>query len=280
MNDEEKRREKLIDELAEIRQRMAELNKSAIQNKLAEGELIKSEERYRSLVELSPDMIALHSRGKYVYMNPAGIKLLGASGQADLIGKSIFKIIHPDCIDIVRERIGQLEQEKAVPLVEEKFIRPDGTIVDVEVAAAPIFFQGEPMVQVIARDITKRKQAEEALRKSKEEATRLAKEAEVLARIGRIISSTLRIEEVYDRFAEEVSKLIPLDRICISLVKPEAGMTENVYVWGVKVGDRKAGNSYPLTGSIGEEIECGGFRSLGLGRSMVRTTSNAAQLEM
>jgi len=246
MNDEEKRREKLIDELAEIRQRMAELNKSAIQNKLAEGELIKSEERYRSLVELSPDMIALHSRGKYVYMNPAGIKLLGASGQADLIGKSIFKIIHPDCIDIVRERIGQLEQEKAVPLVEEKFIRPDGTIVDVEVAAAPIFFQGEPMVQVIARDITKRKQAEEALRKSKEEATRLAKEAEVLARIGRIISSTLRIEEVYDRFAEEVSKLIPLDRICISLVKPEAGMTENVYVWGVKVGDRKAGNSYPL----------------------------------
>jgi PAS domain S-box-containing protein len=254
MNDEEKRREELIDELAEIRQRMAELNKSAIQNKLAEGELIKSEERYRSLVELSPDMIALHSRGKYVYMNPAGIKLLGASGQADLIGKSIFKIIHPDCIDIVRERIGQLEQEKAVPLVEEKFIRPDGTIVDVEVAAAPIFFQGEPMVQVIARDITKRKQAEEALRKSKEEATRLAKEAEVLARIGRIISSTLRIEEVYDRFAEEVSKLIPLDRICISLVKPEAGMTENVYVWGVKVGDRKAGNSYPLTGSIGEEI--------------------------
>jgi PAS domain S-box-containing protein len=254
MNDEKKRKEELTNELIEIRQRMAELNKSAIQNKLAEEELIRSEERYRSLVELSPDMIALHSRGRYVYMNPAGIKLLRAAGPGDLIGKSTFETIHPDCTEIVKERHRQLEQGKEVPLREEKYIRLDGTIVDVEAAAAPIFFQGEPMVQVIARDITERKQTEEALRKSKEEATRLAKEAEILARIGRIISSTLRIEEVYDRFAEEVSKLIPLDRICISLVKPEAGMTENAYVWGVKVGDRKAGNSYPLTASIGEEI--------------------------
>jgi PAS domain S-box-containing protein len=64
----------------------------------------------------------------------------------------------------------------------------------------------------------------------------------------------LKIEEVYDRFAEEVSKLIPLDRICISLLKAEAGMIENTYVSGVEVNDRKAGNSYALADSTGEEI--------------------------
>jgi len=223
------------------------LNKSPIQNKLAEEELIKSEERYRSLVELSPDMIALHSRGKYVYINPAGIKLLGASGQGDLIGKSIFKIIHPDFIEIARERSGQLIQGKAVPLREEKYIRLDGTIVDVEVAGAPIFFQGEPMVQIIARDITERKRIEEA-------AQRFAKEAECLVKIGRIISSTLDIKEVYEHFAEEVRKLIPLDRISMDLFNPEAGTFENAYASGVEVSDHRIGNSYPLAGSTGGEI--------------------------
>ena len=109
MNNEEEKKEELIEELADIRQRMTELNRSAIANKLAEEELMKSEERYRSLVELSPDMIALHSRGKYVYVNPAGIRLLGASGPGDLIEKSVFENIHPGCIEIVKERIRQLE---------------------------------------------------------------------------------------------------------------------------------------------------------------------------
>ena len=103
-------------------------------------------------------------------------------------------------------------------------------------------------------DITERKRAEETLGKSEEEAKRLSQENAVMAEVGRIIGSTLRIEEVYDRFAEEVSKLIPLDRICISLLKPEAGMMENAYVSGIEVSDRKAGNAYPLAGSIGEEI--------------------------
>jgi PAS domain S-box-containing protein len=255
MNNEGEIKKMPIEELVDIRQRMTELNRSAIANKLAEEELIKSEERYRNFVELSPDMIALHSRGKYVYVNPAGIKLLGASGPGDLIGKSILKTIHPSCIEIVKERIRRLEQGKGVPLLEEKFIRLDGTIVDVEVAASPIFFQGEPVVQVIAKDITERKRMEEALRRSEEAAQRLAQENAIIAEIGRIISSTLNIEEVYERFAQEVQKLISVDRCVFTIINSEDRTATTAYASGIKIPSRLPGEVFPLPGSATEMAE-------------------------
>jgi PAS domain S-box-containing protein len=254
MNVEEKRKDQLVKELADMRQRMGELNRSATQSKLAEEELVKSEERYRNLVELSPDMIALHSRGKYVYVNPAGIKMLGASGPEDLIGKPTFETIHPDYIEIVKERTRQLMQGKAVPLVEEKYVRLDGKIVDVEVAAAPIPFQGEPMVQVIAREITERKRMEAALRSSEKAAQRLAQANAIIAEIGRIISSTLNINEVYDHFAEAVRKLIPFDRISINVVNLQDGSFFIPYVAGLNVTRRKKGDVIPLAGTAAEEV--------------------------
>ena len=69
----------------------------------------------------------------------------------------------------------------------------------------------------IFQDITERKLAEEALRRSEKEATRLARENAIMAEIGRIINSTLNIEEVYRRFAEKVKELIPFDRIAVNL---------------------------------------------------------------
>jgi PAS domain S-box-containing protein len=254
MNDAGKQKKEFMKELGEIRQRMAELNRSAAQNRLAEEELRKSEERYRNLVELSPDMIALHSRGKYVYVNPAGINMLGASGPEDLIGKPTSEIIHPDYTELVKERIRQMMQGKPVPLVEEKYIRLDGKIVDVEVAAAPIPSQSEPMVQVIARDITERKRMEAALHRSKEESQRLAEEKAVMAEIGRIISSTLNVEEVYERFAQEVGKLILFDRIVVNLNNLEEKSVMQAYVSGLDMEGRRIGDLLPLEGSTNEEV--------------------------
>jgi len=249
MNNVEEKKEELIEELVDIRQRMSELNRSAIPNKLTEEEPMKSEEHYRNLVEVSPDMIALHSRRKYVYMNPAGIKMLRAAGQGDLIGRSIFEIIHPEWLEMVRERISQLEQGKGVALLEEKYIGLDGTIVDVEVAASPIFFQGERMVQVIARDITERKRAEEALRESERQAQQSAREKATLSEIARIISSTFSIEEVYKLFSEEVKKLISFDRITVTLVSQEGNPLVNRYVEGTSAPGKDQGSTFSREGT-------------------------------
>ena len=225
------------------------------ERKRAEEALRESEERYRRLVEFSPESIVVHCNERYVYVNPAGLRLLGVSKPEEIIGRSIFDIIHPDYWGIIKERNRQIQQEgKEVPLIEEKYICPDGRILDVEVAAAPFEYQGQSAVIVVVRDITERKQAEGALRRSEEEAQRLLHETAIMAEVGRIISSTLDIEEVYERFAGEVQKLIPFDRISINEVNLSEGSAAPVYVSGLEVPTRKAGDVYPLARSVAEEI--------------------------
>ncbi len=134
------------------------------QRKIAEEQLQESEERYRRLVEYSPNAIAVHREGKFVYVNPAAIKLIGATDESQLIGLPIMNIIHPDDIEIVRQRVvlGMTER-KALPPLEEKFIRLDGLIIEVEVTSLPIIFQGKPATQVVVRDITDQKKLQNQL---------------------------------------------------------------------------------------------------------------------
>ncbi len=89
-----------------------------------------------------------------------------------------------------------------------------------KIDATPQFRPGEEkpyQVYAIFDDITERKRAEEEERRSRELAEQLAGELTVIAEIGRLIGSTLNIEEVYERFAAEARKLIPFDRIVVNL---------------------------------------------------------------
>jgi PAS domain S-box-containing protein len=128
--------------------------------------LLESEERYRSLVEGSPDSIAIHAEGKFVYVNPAGVTLIGAKSQAELIGKSILDIIPPESRNMVLKRIGNLEKGKKVALIEGKFIKLDGSVIDVEVVEIPVRYKGRSATQVMVRDISSRKNAEKETRKN------------------------------------------------------------------------------------------------------------------
>ncbi len=98
------------------------------------------------------------------------------------------------------------------------------------------------------------KHAEEARRSSEEEARYLAQENAVIAEIGRIISSSLNIDEVYERFAEEVRKLIPIDRVTINIINPRDNTATTAYISGTELLHRKKGDVYPLASTVTEGV--------------------------
>jgi diguanylate cyclase (GGDEF)-like protein/PAS domain S-box-containing protein len=122
--------------------------------------LRESEERYRGLVELSPDGIMMLAGGKIVFSNPSAAKYLGFERAPDVIGRPVMDFIHPDFRAAAGERIRLLERRsEGAPWDEEKMVRPDGRVLEVEVAAVPALHEGVPAVQVMFRDIKERKLA-------------------------------------------------------------------------------------------------------------------------
>jgi PAS domain S-box-containing protein len=137
------------------------------ERKLAEFELRESEERYRRLVELSPDAIVVHSEGKLLYLNAAAVKLWGANSAADLIGRPVLERVHPDYREAAKARIQAVQQSGTpTPLTELKQLRVTGEVIDVEVTGMSMVFQGQPAIQAVIRDITDRKRGREALRQT------------------------------------------------------------------------------------------------------------------
>jgi PAS domain S-box-containing protein/putative nucleotidyltransferase with HDIG domain len=126
--------------------------------------LAESEQRYRSLVEHSPEGIVVYSDSRLVYLNRAALKLFGAEAPEQLLGRSVLDRVHPDWRDEARERARfSQRQGQGSPLAEFQYLRLDGSAVDVEAVSTPIQFEGKPAGQVLIRDITGRKRAEQEI---------------------------------------------------------------------------------------------------------------------
>lgn len=161
-------------ELQVINQRLMEETK---ERRYSQEILKESEELYRGLVEQPFDGVYVQRKGTIIYINPTGIKLLGAEREDQIIGKSILDFLHPDYHEFVKNRTDVIFREgKPVPLAEEKFIRLDGKEMTAEVAATHLLYDGQPSVQVVIRDITERKIAEDEIRKANQGLERRVRE--------------------------------------------------------------------------------------------------------
>ena len=126
-------------------------------------------ESYHTLINQAPDGIAVHVGGKIVFVNPAAVSLFGATGPADLVGRELHALVHPEDRESTTTRIRQVVMENVVsPSKPTRLLRLDGRPVAVETTAAKIQFKGQSAVQVVLRDLTARKRMETALIDSRE----------------------------------------------------------------------------------------------------------------
>ncbi|NLZ30428.1 MAG: PAS domain S-box protein [Methanomicrobiales archaeon] len=178
-----------------------------------ETQLRESEEKYRSLVESSAEAILIHHSGIITYINPAGVKLLGASDPDEVIGRAIIDIIHPEARDRIRGLITKHLRGEETPLIEVPVVRLDGKIATVEGRSTRARFAGRPAVQVVMRDITNRKRAEKRLQESNRR----------LLLLNRIIGTSVAArsaEELLERALDQTLDLLGYD--CGAVYCPDA----------------------------------------------------------
>jgi two-component system, NtrC family, sensor kinase len=170
-----------------------------------------SEERYQTLVELSPNLIQIHINGITTFINSAGVKMLGGTCADEFIGQSIFKYIHPKEHEFVVKRLTQeiTDREKTGP-VEERWIRTDGSEFDVEIVALPFEYRGQVAVQVIAIDITEKKQAREQLRQ-------YTRQLLALNAIGLALVSSLNTDDILQQVTQNLTEVLHAKNLSILL---------------------------------------------------------------
>lgn len=175
----------------------------------AQEALKESEVRYRRLVDNAPISIAVYQNGVFVFVNTFGLKLMGASSPADLLGKSVLEIVHPDSLNEVGKRMLLVANSSEVPAFEERLIKLDGIIFDAEVTASSTLFNGKPAAQVIVKDITERKLIENELKKYREHLEDIVEE-----RTLELTSSEERFKKLSELSKDSISRIDRNYKLC------------------------------------------------------------------
>jgi PAS domain S-box-containing protein len=224
---------------------------------------LESEERYRRLVDACPEPIVVHAGGAIRFVNPAGVAMLGAASAEELEGRPVMDFVHPDYRAVVAERMQKmLETGGPALLLEEKIVRPDGSVLEVEIAGAGVLYQGEPAIQLVGRDLTERRRIE-AERRRLEDQVREARRREGMLRLAEGVAARLR------QLSAEL-----LDAVDESLARP-GGRLEPARVR--QVGQRMAGLTEQLIGYVGRR--CGRAAATNLS-SLVLELSEGLEAEL
>ncbi len=166
-----------------------------------------SEERYRTLFEATFEAILLHENGRVLDVNSMFEQMFGFSRE-EMIGRSVFDFIESDWHPTVEQRIRSRSEEPYEIRVRHK----DGTYLDIEIRGKYIDYQGRNVRVAAIRDLTGRRQVEEAERRQRVL-------AEALRDAAAALNSTLNLDAVLDRILDSVGRVIPHEAANILLLE-------------------------------------------------------------
>ena len=158
----------------------------AVQRAIAERALRESDARFRAVAELSPDAILITRNYVFAWANAAAARLHGVDSPQQLVGRSPLDFCDPADQAQVIANMGRVLAGDRLELASLLLVRADGSRVPVEGSASRVTWDGQPATEVLLRDVTERKAAEDALRATAQR-LRLAMDA------GRLAEVTLRL---------------------------------------------------------------------------------------
>jgi two-component system sensor histidine kinase ComP len=188
--------------------------------KKIENQLKDSEQRFRKLVELSPETVFVHSDYKFDYVNPAGLAMFRVNSPKDMIGKPVLERVHPSSLEDAERRLKTIyDLHLSTPLTEQKLLRYDGSAFDSDLIAVPIFHNGKRSSLTLIRDISEhkslekeRQMADELIRQSEEHYSSLQTSVD---RIFHDLFGVMKVSEMERRIIKEVKDVIKVNDVSL-----------------------------------------------------------------
>ena len=191
--------------------------------------------RLASFPEYNPNpLVETDLDGNVTYVNPAAQELMGA-------GES--QSGHPLAADL-GPLLGRLTRQGGGVVSREINVR------DAVFEQKILYIPEAITIRIYSSDVTRIKAAQEAMRAASESASALALQNQILGEVGRVITSSLDINDVYARFSEQTRRLIDFDRLSVVLVNPESNTVTVAYVAGEEAMGRQVGEALTLEGTI------------------------------
>jgi len=207
MKDQGKTKEQLLDELVKLRHRIAELEAADTAQAQVEETLRESERRYRLFAENASDVIwTMDIDLRFTYVSPSVTDMLGYSVE-EVMAQTLEDLLTPASLEVARDALAEaLAVVKARDLFELELNRKDGSTVWTEVKMtllrAP---DGQPVrILGVARDVTERREAEQALHRAYGELeTRVQERTAELAKVNEALRAEIAERERAEEALQE-----------------------------------------------------------------------------